>query len=146
MSSLIRWEPLERLVSLDDVMDRFFDRAAWRPTGFDPFAAEVAVDMYETKDDVVVKATLPGVKPEDLQVRVEGGILHIEAETKSEEKIEEKNYVRRERRYGKVSRSVALSSDVHADKASAEFENGILTLKLPKREEVKARSVQIKVK
>jgi len=113
--------------------------------GFEPLA-EVAVDMYETKDDVVVKATLPGVKPEDLQVRVEGGILHIDAETKSEEKVEEKNYVRRERRYGKVSRSIALSSDVYADKASAEFEQGILTLKLPKREEVKAKSVQIKVK
>jgi HSP20 family protein len=146
MSSLIRWEPLERLVSMDDMMDRFFDRAVWRPLGSEPFVGDVALDMYETKEDVVVKATLPGVKPEDLQVRVEAGILHIEAETKSEEKIEEKDYVRRERRYGKVSRSVALSSDVHADKASAEFENGVLTLKFPKREEVKVKSVQIKVK
>jgi len=146
MSSLIRWEPLERLVSVDDMVDRFFDRSLWRPMAFDLSATQVAVDMYETKDDVVVKATLPGVKPEDLQVRVEGGILHIDAETKSEEKVEEKNYIRHERRYGKVSRSVALSSDVYADKASAEFEQGILTLKFPKREEVKAKSVQIKVK
>lgn len=146
MSSLIRWEPLDRLVSLDDMVDRFFDRSVWRPMGFDPLAAQVALDMYETKDDVVVKATLPGVKPEDLQVRVEAGVLHIDAETKSEEKIEEKDYVRRERRFGKVSRSVALSSDVYADKATAEFEHGILTLKFPKREEAKARSVQIKVK
>jgi HSP20 family protein len=146
MSSLIRWEPLERLVSMDDMMDRFFDRSVWRTMGFEPLVGEVAVDMYETKDDVVVKATLPGVKPEDLQVKVEGGILRIDAETRSEEKVEEKNYVRRERRYGKVSRSVALSSDVYADKASAEFEQGILTLKFPKREDVKAKSIQIKVK
>jgi HSP20 family protein len=146
MSSLIRWEPLERLVSLDDMVDRFFDRSARRPVGFDRFASDVAVDMYETRDDVVVQATLPGVKPQDLQVKVEGGILQIDAESKTEEKIKEHNYVRRERRYGKVSRSVALSSDVHADKASAEFEHGILTLRFPKREEVKAKSVQIKVK
>jgi HSP20 family protein len=102
--------------------------------------------MYETDDDVVVKTAVPGVKSEDIDVSITGDVLIIKGETKAEEKVEKANYVRQERRYGAFSRSLALPSTVVADKVTAEFENGVLTLTLPKAEEVKPKTIKIKAK
>jgi len=104
------------------------------------------VDIYETKDDVVVKASLPGVKPEDIEVSVVGDTLTIKGEVKEEKDIKEENYIRKERRYGSFCRSFTLPVSVDADKATAEFENGVLTLTLPKAEEVKPKTIAIKAK
>ena len=147
MSSLVKWEPFEGLMSLEKAMDRLLENTFVRPSFFGPlFGEELALDMYETDNDVVIKAALPGVKPEDIQISVVGNTLTIKGEVKEEEEVEERNYIRRERRYGKFARSVALPGEVEADKAKAEFENGILTLTIPKAEEAKPKTIEVKVK
>jgi HSP20 family protein len=147
--NLVRWEPWSDLVSLRDAMDRLFEESVVRPRAgwLAPLAAEsLAVDMYETDEEVVVKTATPGVKPEDIDVSITGDVLTIRGETKAEEKVEKANYIRQERRYGAFSRSLTLLSTVVADKATAEFEGGVLTLTLPKAEEVKPKTIKIKAK
>ncbi|NIO71811.1 MAG: Hsp20 family protein, partial [Anaerolineae bacterium] len=118
-------------------------RAGWlAPLG----DGSLAVDMYETDEEVVVKTAVPGVKSEDIDVSITGDVLTIKGETKAEEKVEKANYIRQERRYGAFSRSLTLPSTVVADKATAEFENGVLTLTLPKAEEVKPKTIKVKAK
>jgi HSP20 family protein len=147
--NLVRWEPWSDMVSLRDAMDRLFEESVVRPRAgwLAPLAAEsLAVDMYETDEEVVVKTATPGVKPEDIDVSITGDVLTIRGETKAEEKVEKANYIRQERRYGAFSRSLTLLSTVVADKATAEFEGGVLTLTLPKAEEVKPKTIKIKAK
>jgi HSP20 family protein len=126
-------------------MDRLFEESVvgWMaPLG----DGKLAVDMYATDEEVVVKTAAPGVKPEDIDVNITGDVLIIRGETKAEEKVEEANCIRQERRYGAFSRSLALPSTVVADKATAEFENGVLTLTLPKAEEVRPKTIKVKAK
>ncbi|MBC7242276.1 MAG: Hsp20/alpha crystallin family protein [Anaerolineae bacterium] len=145
--SLMRWQPFEELMSLREAMDRLFEESiVWPRSLLAPAAQTFAVDIYETKDDVVVKASLPGVKPEDIEVSVVGDTLTIKGEVKEEKDIKEENYIRKERRYGSFCRSFTLPVSVDADKATAEFENGVLTLTLPKAEEVKPKTIAIKAK
>jgi HSP20 family protein len=136
-------------MSLREAMDRLFEESVVRPrAGWPaPLGAEsLAVDMYETDEEVVVKTAVPGVKSEDIDVSITGDVLTIKGETKAEEKVEKANYIRQERRYGVFSRSLSLPSTVVADKATAEFENGVLILTLPKAEEVKPKTIQVKAK
>lgn len=145
--SLMRWQPFEELMSLREAMDRLFEESiVWPRSWLAPAAQTFAVDIYETKDDVVVKASLPGVKPEDVEVSVVGDTLTIKGEVKEEKDIKEENYIRKERRYGSFCRSFTLPVSVNADKATAEYENGVLTLTLPKAEEVKPKTIAIKAK
>jgi len=147
MTNLVRWEPFRELVSLREAMDRLFEDSFVRPPSgrLAPFeGGTLAVDMYETDDAVVVKSSVPGVKPEDLEISIVGDTLTIKGETRAEEEVKEENYIRRERCYGSYSRSVVIPVPVVADKAEAEFENGVLTLTLPKAEEVKPRLIKVK--
>jgi len=147
MANIIRWEPFNELVSLRDAMDRLFEESIIRPRGLIEAVTDgLAVDMSESKDEVIVKASVPGVKPEDIDVSVTGDVLTIKGEFKQEENVEKENFIRRERRYGSFSRSLALPTAVDVDKAVAEFENGVLKLRLPKSEEVKPKSIEIKRK
>jgi HSP20 family protein len=149
MSNLIRWAPFNDLVSLRDAMNHLFEDSFVRPRfgWIAPLsAANLAVDMYETADHVVVKAALPGVKPEEVEVTITGSTLMIAGESKEESEIKEKDYLRKERRYGSFSRSVTLPSGLKADKAEASFENGMLTLQIPKSEESKPKSIKVKPK
>ena len=145
---LVRWEPIRDLVTLREAMDRLFTESFVRPgVAFPSLGMEgPAVDMYQTKDDIIVKAAVPGVKPEDIDIAVTGDVLTITGELKEEEKVEEGNYLRQERRYGQFMRELALPTQVNADKAKAEFEHGVLTLRLPKAEEVKPKSIKVKAK
>jgi HSP20 family protein len=130
-------------------MDRLFEESFIRPrTGWlAPVGAEaLAVDMYETDQDVVVKSSVPGVKPEEIDITITGDTLTIKGETKTEEKVERANYIRQERRYGAFSRSLTLPTTIVAEKAKAEFEDGVLTLTLPKAEEVKPKTIKVKAK
>jgi HSP20 family protein len=130
-------------------MDRVFEDSFIRPRGgwLAPMgAANLAIDMYETKDEVVVKAALPGIKPEEVEVSITGNTLTINGESKEEHEVKEQDYIRKERRYGSFSRSVTLPSGLKADKAEATFENGVLTLKVPKSEEVKPKTIKVKAK
>ena len=100
--------------------------------------------MYHTANDVVVKAALPGVKPDDVEITIVGDTLTIKGEAKAEEEVKREDYLYQERRYGAFSRSVTLPSGLDTDKAEATFENGVLTLTIPKVEKVKPKQVKVK--
>jgi HSP20 family protein len=145
--AIVRWQPFQELVSLREAMDRLFEDSFVRPSlpaAFFGDSLGMAVDMYQDDKDVVVKASLPGVKPEEVDISITGDVLTIKGEHKEEEEVKEKDYFRKELRYGTFSRSLQLPVAVNSDKAEAVFENGLLTLTLPKAEE--ARPKQIKVK
>jgi HSP20 family protein len=149
MAELVRWNTARDAVSLREAMDRLFEESFLRPdlfgSGESP-ASALPLDMYETENDVVVKASVPGVKPEDIQVTVTGDLLTIKGEFKTEEKTEKRNFLRQERRYGSFCRQLGLPSGVDSGKAEASFENGILTLTLPKVEAVKPKTVKVLAK
>ena len=147
MSNLIRWEPVREMMTLREAMDRLFDDAFTRPLSMAGNGWAVpAVDMYQTDNEVVVKAALPGMKAEDVQLNVTGEVLTIKGEIKQKEEVKEKAYHLREQRWGMFERSVILPTEVVADKAKADFENGILTITLPKAEEAKPKTISIKAK
>ena len=149
MSNLIRWEPVREMVTLRDAMDRLLDDAFTRPWGLTESwhgSGSLAVDMYQTDDEVVVKAAVPGIKAEDVQISVTGDVLTIKGETKEKSEVKEKAYHIREQRWGAFERSVSLPTAVMSDKARAEFEDGVLTVTLPKAESVKPRTITVKAK
>ena len=146
MSNLIRWEPAREMMTLREAMDHLFDDAFTRPLTIRDGWSAPAIDMYQTDDEIVVKASLPGVKAEDVQINVSGEVLTIKGESKQTEEKNEKSWHMREQRWGSFERSVALPTEVVSDKAKAEFENGILVITLPKAEEVKPKTISIKAK
>ena len=147
MSNLIRWEPARDMMTLREAMDRLFDDAFTRPLSMAGNGWAVpAVDMYQTDNEVVVKAALPGMMAEDVQLNVTGEVLTIKGEIKQKEEVKEKAYHLREQRWGMFERSVILPTEVVADKAKADFENGILTIAIPKAEEAKPKTISIKAK
>ena len=151
MANLVRLDPGREMLSLRDAMDRLFEESFLRPGFFgagDSASGMLPVDLYETENEIVVKAAIPGVKPEDIDVTVTGDLLTIKGEFKSEteKKDEKRNYHRQERRYGSFSRQVTLPAGVNADACQADFDNGVLTLKLPKVEEARVKKVQIQSK
>ena len=147
MSNIIRWEPAREMMTLREAMDRLFDDAFTRPLSLSGNTWSIpAVDMYQTDNEVVVKAALPGMKAEDVQLNVTGEVLTIKGEIKQKEEVKEKAYHLREQRWGMFERSVILPTEVVADKAKADFENGILTITLPKAEEAKPKTISIKAK
>ena len=149
MANIVRWEPFRDLISLREAMDRLFEESFIRPRIGWPAplgAGALAVDMYETDQDVVIKSSVPGVKTDDLDITITGDTLTIKGETKTEEKVERANYIRQERRYGAFCRSLILPTTIVTEKAKAEFENGVLTLTLPKAEEVKPKTIKVKTK
>ena len=147
MSNLTRWEPVREMMTLREAMDRLFDDAFTRPLSLrDGNWSAPAIDMYQTDNDVVVKAALPGFKADDVQINVTGEVLTIRGEMKQEEEQKEKSWHIHEHRWGSFERSISLPTDVVADKAQADFANGILTITLPKAEEVKPKTITVKAK
>jgi HSP20 family protein len=146
MSNLIRWEPMREMMTLREAMDRLFDDAFTRPIHNGNNWGAPAIDLYQTNDDVVVKATLPGLKTEDVQISITGDMLTLKGEFKQDNEIKEATYHIKEQRYGSFERSVMLPTTVQSEKAKAEFENGILTVTLPKAEQVKPKTITVKAK
>lgn len=146
MSNLIRWEPAREMMTLREAMDRLFDDAFTRPISMTGNLSLPAIDMYQTDDELVVKAAVPGVKAEDVQISVTGDVLNIKGETKIKEESKDKAWHIREQRWGSFERRIMLPTDVVADKAKAEFEDGILTITLPKAEEVRPKTITVKTK
>jgi HSP20 family protein len=150
MTSIIRWDPMREMTGVREMMDRLFDESFARPFSTalaDGYGAGLpALDVYQTDNEIVVKAGLPGVKADDVQISVANGVLSIRGEVK-EEMVERKGtYHLRERRYGSFARSISLPTDVDADKAHAEFDDGVLTLTLPKSEQVKPKTITVKAR
>ncbi|HLA08061.1 MAG TPA: Hsp20/alpha crystallin family protein, partial [Anaerolineales bacterium] len=135
MSNLIRWEPAREMMTLREAMDHLFDDAFTRPLSLRDGWSVPAVDMFQTDNEVVVKASIPGFKADDVQISVTGEILTLRGEMKQEDEKKDKAWHIREQRWGSFERAVPLPTEVIADKAKAEFENGILTIILPKAEE-----------
>jgi len=144
--AIVSWEPLRDPVSTQDRFSRLFNEAL-SPL-FEGSATEArtwspAVDVFETDQNVVLEAELPGLDPKDVEVRVEDGTLYLKGERKFENEVKEDNYHRIERSYGSFVRSFTLPSSVDGDKAVADYKNGVLTLTLPKREESKPKTIKI---
>ena len=145
-ATLSRFEPFRGATTLQDQINRLlneaFDRTSddanlttWAP----------AVDIYETEHELVVKADIPEIKPEELDIRVENNILTIRGERKFEKEVSENNYLRVERSYGSFSRSFSLANTVNAEAIKADYKNGVLTLSIPKREEAKPKQIKVNV-
>ena len=146
MSNLTLWEPMRDMMTLRQAMDQLFDDAFTRPRGASGVSLLPAIDLYQTADEVVVKANLPGLKADDVQISVASGLLTLRGEFKQENEREEAKYHVLERRAGTFERSVTLPIDVQTEKAKADFEDGVLTITLPKAEAVKPKSITIKAK
>lgn len=146
MRTITRWEPFRGVATLQDQINRLFSDAFER-TGEESNLSAWApsVDIYETEHELVVKADLPEVDPKDLDVRVENNVLTIRGERKFEKKVNEENYLRVERSYGTFARSFTLASTVNSEAIKADYENGVLTLTIPKREEAKPKQIKVNV-
>jgi HSP20 family protein len=146
MRTIARWEPFRGVTTLQEQINRLFNDgfnrtgeqsslSAWAP----------AVDIYETEQELVVKADLPDIDPKDLDIRVENNLLTIRGERKFEKKVSEENYLRVERSFGSFARSFTLANTVNTDAIKAEYQNGVLTLAIPKREEAKPKQIKVNV-
>lgn len=147
MSTITRWEPFRGLTSLQDQVNRLFedtfsrgrsgeaDLATWGP----------AVDIYETENELVVRADLPDIEEKDIDIRVENNTLTMRGERKFDKTINQENYLRVERAYGTFSRSFSLPNTVNTEAIRAEYRNGVLTVRMPKREESKPKQIRISV-
>ena len=147
MANMVRWDPFREMVSLREAMDSLFENALTSPWGGaqqQGASFGLPLDVTENQDAFVIKASVPGVNPEDLDVSVHGDTLTIKGETKADEQKQDERYHLRERRYGVFSRSVTLPVPVKADAVEADYHNGVLTLTLPKVEEVKPKRIAIK--
>ena len=142
---LRRWEPFG---TMRHAMDRLWDEEFFRPLRLWHTTWEeegwVPLDVYHTKEAVVVKAALPGVKPEEVDITIEDNRLSIRGEVKAETERTEKDYLLRERRFASFRRVVRLPRGLNPDKAEATFENGSLTLTIPKAEETRTKSIKVK--
>ena len=148
MNSLTRWEPYRELQTMRQMMDRLLDDDFLRPLNLWERGGEattgLALDVAEKDDAYIVKASLPGVNPEDVEVTLTDNVLTIRGETREDKDIKQESYHLRERRFGSFARSVTLPNAVNADKIEAVNENGVLTLTLPKAESVKPRKIEVK--
>lgn len=149
MRTIVRWQPFTELVSLRQAMDRLFEGSFVSPSrilGAFGDGVTAPIDMYHTANNVVVKATLPGVKPGEVDITITDDILTIKGETKAEQEVKREDYLYQEHRYGAFSRLVTLPSGLNTNEAEATFDNGILTLTIPKVEKVKPKQIQVKAK
>ncbi|MDP2718517.1 MAG: Hsp20/alpha crystallin family protein [Dehalococcoidia bacterium] len=146
--NLIRWEPCQEIATERNSMEKLFDDTFFGPSWVvtRPGEGYIPIDMYQTDDKIVVKATVPGINPDDIEITVTGDVLTIKGEIKTEEKVEREDYIQKECRYGSFARSIPLPAGLTADKAEASFEDGILTLEIPKAEEIKPKVIKVKAK
>ena len=140
-----RWDPIDEMTTLRNRMDRLWSRmtaddqtalADWSPTS----------DVVETGDEILIKVELPGIEQKEVEVEIVDGVLTIKGERKMEKHAEEKGFRRTERTYGTFLRSFALPANVALETITASFANGLLEVRLPKKEEAKQRSIKVEVK
>ena len=144
--NMITYDPFRELRTLQDEVNRVFSSSFGRSgeSGMMRGAWNPSVDIFENKDQIVLEAELPGLKPEDVNISIENNVLTIHGERKFEKKDEEDNFHRVERSYGSFTRSFTLPPTVSSENVDATFDNGILRLSLAKREEAKPRRIEIK--
>ena len=139
-----RWDPFREMMVLRNSMDRVADRElALAPESWKSFNWSVALDVAESEDEYLVKASLPGIDPEDLEITFDDNLLTLKGEVKEEQEIEEAHYHLRERRYGSFTRSIRMPAGIESDKIVANYDKGVLELHLPKAEEIKPKKITI---
>ncbi len=146
MSTLNRWEGQRGASTSQDHFGRIFNELferAGQESNLTTWAP--AVDIFENEHELVVKADLPDVDPKNLDIRVENNILSIRGDRKFEKKSSEGNYLRVERSYGSFARSFSLANTVNSEAIKADYQNGVLTLSIPKREEAKPKQIKVTV-
>ncbi len=148
--AIIKWEPFKELMDIQNRMSRLFEDTVSRSRGRDEDITHAAwtplVDIYETKNEVILKAELPEIDQKDINLRIESDNLILEGERKIQEEAKKENYYLVERAYGKFKRSFTLPSSVDAEKIKAEYNHGVLKVILPKKEETKAKQITIDIK
>jgi HSP20 family protein len=147
MANLTRFDPFGDMITLRQAMDRLFEDSVVSPLTWRTLAGETvtpALDVHQDADEIVVTAALPGIKPQDVEITLTGQTLVIRGEFKADEKIARDQYLYRERRFGSFNRQLQLPVRVEGDRTEATFEHGLLTLRIPKADEVKPRQIQIK--
>ena len=149
--TVVRWNPWRESVTLREAMDQLFEESFVRPRprrrqdeGLQEQVYRLPLDVYTTPEEIVVVASLPGLTPDEVDIAIEGDTLIIRGELRSP--LENVEYLFQERGYGAVSRTLTLNVPVEAEKAEAVFENGVLTLTLPKAEETKPKVIKVKSK
>jgi HSP20 family protein len=141
--SVSRWEPFKEMMTLRQAMDRLFEDSFVRPPhAWSEAGSYLPLDVYTTKDAVVIRAQVPGVKPDEVEITIEGNTVTIRGEAKPPK--DEGTYLLQEQHYGPFARSLEIAMPVQADKAEAAFENGMLTLTIPKAEEIKPKVIKVK--
>jgi HSP20 family protein len=146
--AITRWRPFRDLVNLQDEMNRLFDDFFTRPLVRPEWTEGVwspSVDVSETKDNVIIKAEIPGMTKDDVKVCVQDNVITLKGERKQEKEEKDANYHRIERSYGSFCRSFTLPTSVKADKIKATYKEGVLNITLPKTEEVKPKEIPINV-
>jgi HSP20 family protein len=144
--SIVRYDPFRDLRTLQEEVNRLFSTnltRAFDDEGIGRGAWAPSVDIYENKDQIVLEAELPGMKQEDFDLSIENNVITLRGERKFEKTDETDNYHRVERSYGSFTRSFTLPQTVSSEGATAEYNNGVLRVTLPKREETKARRIQV---
>jgi len=149
MSAVTLWRPRSELLSLGESLDRFFDDWIVGPGtlwAMPSLSSVFPLDVYREDGNLVIKAEVPGVTSDELDISVKDNVLTISGETRAEEEVKEEDYIRRERRYGSFSRSMALPIEAEGDKAEAAFEDGVLTVTIPVAAEPQPEAVKVEVK
>lgn len=145
--SITRWNPRQEVITMREAMNRLFDDAFG--FGMDEGGVRMArlpIDAWATDDEIIVTASLPGVRPEDVEITVEGDTLTIRGEMSTTRESENTRMLIAERFVGSFSRSLKLVTPVEVDKIDAQFENGLLTITLPKAEEIKPKVIKVLAK
>jgi HSP20 family protein len=146
MNGISRWDPFRNISTLQEQVNRLFERNSSANTEYATLTAWApSVDVYETENELVIKADLPAVVEKDLDVRIENNMLTIRGERKFEQNVKEENYLRMERSYGSFSRSFSLPNTVDTQAIKAQYTDGVLTVTLPRRAESKPKQVKINI-
>ena len=141
--SMKRWDPWAEMMTLREAMGQLLEDSYVRPAGQSMTGDHLLVDVYEDADNFEVSASLPGLRPEDVDITIQGDVLTIKGQRKTQSERKQGNYLVREQRSGNFYRSIQLPTVVDAEKARANFENGVLHLTLPKAESTKPRTIRI---
>ena len=145
MKNIVRWTPSREMSSLWNAFDRMFEDSYLMPNDQTPRSWGLAVDVAENDNAYVVKASVPGVSPDEIEITMEKNVLTISGESRADETINHEEYRLRERRYGTFSRSIRFPAEVNSDSIEASYESGVLTLMVPKTEEVKPKKIAVNV-
>lgn len=147
--AVVKWDPFRDMITLRDRMDRLFEDSLNRFRGGDSDMTQStwspAVDIYETPENIIIKAEIPGVSKKDISIELKNDSLYLKGERKFEKELKEENYHRMERSYGSFSRVFSLPTSVEQDQIKAKFKNGVLQISIPKLEEEMDKAVNIDV-